>query len=213
MLFGQSQKVSQIIRRSDSPLRIGGRTDIGQRHPVQHVRRQAAVVRQVAGRGSGGDIDRLGPHSQGGHGIDLIEGVRHQDDGFLAGLGFWAQGDGRVEQPLPCAVQDHQPILGHRHAIAPGDPARNGRQKLGRTVVWRVDAKAAKVRGQDRADEIRHGVARLADGHGDGVAAGGVRVEKFPQTRKRIVWQVRKPLRKRHCCLKVGVYVPHLGER
>ena len=167
----------------------------------------------MAGCGGGGHVDGFRPHGQGGHGIDLIERVRHQDDGLLAVLHLGAERDGGVEKPFTRAVQDHQAVFGHRHAIAAGDPAGDGGQKIGRAVVRRVDAETRKVGRKDRADEIGHRVARLADGHGDGIAAGGVRVEKFPQARKRIFWQVRKPLRKCHCCLKVGVYVPHLGGR
>jgi malate dehydrogenase (oxaloacetate-decarboxylating)(NADP+) len=69
------------------------------------------------------------------------------------------------------------------------------------------------IGGQNRGDKIGHRVAWFADGHGNGFAAGRMRVQKLPQTRKRIVRQVRKPLRKRHYCLNRRVYSPRLTGR
>ena len=89
---------------------------------------------------------------------------------------------------------------GGTYLVAPGErrsassfewqTAYNRLQKFRRAVVRGIDAEAREVCGKDRADEIGHRVAGFADGHGNGFAAGGVRVEKLPQARKRIVRQV-----------------------
>ena len=88
------------------------------------------------------------------------------------------------------AVQRHDAAFGQRHPVAPRDPTCDGRQKLWRAVVGGIDTEACDIGGHDRGDEIRHRVARLADGHGDGVCPRRMTVQQPPQTRKRILRQV-----------------------
>jgi hypothetical protein len=212
--LGQRDQLRPIGLIGHRPLRIGRGADIGDRRPVEDVVRQGGIVRQIAGGFGGGHIDRLRPHGQRGDGIDLVERVRHQNDGCLAALPFRAKRHAGVEQPLARSVQRQDlPVGRDVHAIAPRDPARDGDLKSRRAVVRGVAPEAFEA----LRDHVPHpdgkGVTRLADGHGNGFAARLVDVEKLPQTRKRIIRQVRKPLRKHHDCLNArDRYAPDLRQ-
>lgn len=200
----QRQEPCQIVAAGHRALRVRRRADIGDADAVQKRGRQTRIIGQKTGRGGGRHIDRLCPHGQGRHGIDLIERVRHQHRRRGARLAFGAKRDAGVEQPLARAVQVHDPIRADPDAVAAPQPAADAVQQRRRAVVGRVDAKAVKIGVQHLGQEIRRRVARLADGHRDGLTARGMRIQKLPQTRKRIIRQVRKPLWKRHCCLNSG---------
>ena len=210
VLLRQRQQIGPIVPAGHGALRVGRRADIGNRGAVQGLGVEAREIGQKAGLGGGVDIDGVSRNRQRRHGIDLIEGVRHQHDRLLASLLLGAQRDGGVEQPFPRAVQRHDPIFGHRDAIAPPDPARDRRQQFRRAVIRRIDAETCQMFGKDRTNKARHRVPRLADGHGNLFTAGRVCIEQLPQTRKRIIRQVREPLRKRHFCLMSGVFAPFI---
>jgi hypothetical protein len=97
--------------------------------------------------------------------------------GGRAVLGLGAECQARVEQPFARAVQAHDPVGRHIHAIAPLQPGGIRRQKLWRAIIRGVEAEAVDVFRQNLGHEGGHGVFRLADGHGNGIAAGGVRIE------------------------------------
>jgi hypothetical protein len=104
MLFGQGQQVRPIIGACHGPLRVGRGTQIGNRGTVQNIARQAGVIGQKPGGGGGRHIDGFGTHREGRDSIDLIERVRHQDDGALAAFRFRAKCDCGVEKPFARAI-------------------------------------------------------------------------------------------------------------
>ena len=201
MLFGQCQQLGQIIARRNRTLRIGRRAEIGDRHAIENLVGQARVIGQEIRLGAGGHENRLSAHGRGGHGIDLIERVRDQDRRALAVLGFGAKRDRGIEQPLARAIQRHDPVRSDLDAIAPPDPSRNRAQQRRRALIRGIFAEICKVFRQHLPHEIGHRVARLADGHGDGFAAGSMRIQQRPQTRECVFGQVRKPLGINHRCL------------
>ena len=119
----------------------------------------------------------------------------------IATLRLGAQRHGGVVQPLARAVQRHDPLGGNLGPIAPPQPAGDRRQQLGRAVVRGIFAETVQICRQNRPDEIGNRMSGLANGHRDRGVTRRVMVQKLPQTRKRIIRQVRKPLRKRHYCL------------
>ena len=205
MLVRQGHQRFQVIAVGHCTLRVGGRAQIGQRDTVQQRRVQPRVIGQIARGGRGGHEQRLRLHRGGGDRIDLIERVRHQHDRLLAGLGFRAQGQGCVEQPLSRAVQHHQPIRRDVQAIAAVQPAADRGQQFGRAFVRGVFRQFGQAVGHHLRHETGHRVARLSDGQDHGGFAGGqprfdIRQQR-PQTRERVVRQVREPLGECHLCL------------
>ena len=211
VLFGEAEQGFQVGGRGDGTLGVRGGAKVSNGDAVQKGGGQAGVIGQVSGGGSGGDIDRLGPDGQGGDGIGLVKRIGDQDGGGLAGFGFRRQGEGGVEQAFARAVQDHDLVLGEGNFVAALEPSGDGVEKVWGAVIGGVAGETVDIGGEDRADKGGHRMARLADGHGNGRTAGGMGVQKLPQTRKRIIRQVRKPLWKRHICLSPGVVAPRLG--
>jgi hypothetical protein len=201
VLLGQRQQPAPVGPVGNRALRVGRRAEIGDGDAVEHGGVERGVVGQVPGLGGRRHVMRLGAHGERGHGIDLIERIGRQDHRALAVLPLGAEREGCVEQPFARAVERHQPVGRKRHAIAARDPAGDGVEQLGRAVVVRVAGKTGKRPVQHIGEEGRHRVARLADGHGDRGAARGVRIKKRPQTRERVVRQMREPLGIIHHCL------------
>ena len=213
MPLGQRQQIGQISARGDGPLRICGRAQVDQRHPVQQCCVQRRVIGQEPCRRCRRHIDRLGTGGQRPNGVDLVEGVRHQNDRHRPVLAFRAQRKGRIEQPLARAIQPHDPVRCHVHAVAAAKPGGIRGQQLGRAIIRGVNAEPVQIGGKNFGHETGHRMLRLANGHGYGIASGGVRIKKRPQPGKCVIWQVRKPLWKRHDCLVAGVISPRSRPR
>lgn len=208
MLFGQRHQFLKVVLGRDRALGIGGGTQIGQGGAVQHLGRQIGIAGQMPGFDGGRNKDRLGPHGGGGDGIDLIEWIGDQHRRLLVALVFGRQRQGGVEQPLARAVQRHDAVGRHLDAVAALQPAADGRQQLGRALVGGILAEIGDAFGHDRPGKAGDFMARFADGHDDGIAAGRDARQQFPQARKCVIRQVRKPLGKCHGCLSFGVVAP-----
>ena len=153
MFFGEPDQIRPVVARRRGPLRVGGRTDIGDGSAVQNVLWQAGVIRQMAGVCGGRNKDRLGPDRQSRNHIDLIERVRTQHDGLLAALGFRTQRHGSVIEPLTRTVQRHDLCVRiHGDAIAAVDPAGNRAPQRVSTFVLGISTEQPGI----FHDHIRH---------------------------------------------------------
>mmetsp|Transcript_3741 Transcript_3741/g.6934 ORF Transcript_3741/g.6934 Transcript_3741/m.6934 type:complete len:248 (+) Transcript_3741:1484-2227(+) len=202
MGLGERDKGLPIFRRGYRTLRVRGRADVGNRGPVQNVGINRLEIGQIPGLGSGGQVDRLGANGKRCDRVDLIEGVRRQHDRLLAILAFGAERHASVIKPFARAVQRQN--LGRGvdvDTVALPDPISLRRTQRKRAVILGVFGEALKVVIQNARDPLGKRVTRLADGHENRVAARLHAVQQRPQTRKRIFWEVRKPLRKHHYCL------------
>ena len=202
MALGQCDQRLKIVLVGDRALRVGGRAEIGDRGPRQQRLGERRIVGQVAGGGRRRDEHRLGGDGGGGHGIDLIEGVRNQDRRPLAAFALGAEGKGRVEQPLARAVQRRDPRRRQVDAIAALQPARDRRQQFRRALVRRIFRQFVHRTRDHLAYPVRESVARLADCQDLPRPVRGCHaVQQFPQARKRVFGQVREPLGNCHHCL------------
>ena len=213
VLFGQFEQPVPIDFIRNGPLRVGGRTDIGDRGAVQNLGRESREIRQVPRRLGGVDINGLGPDRECRHRIDLIERVWRQDHGPLAALCLGTKRHGDVVKPFARAVERHDPLGPHLDAVAPVQPARNRIQKCGRAVVVGVIAKGGHRLGHRLGQEIGHRVLRAADGHVDDLAARRDSVQQATQSGPRRNRKVRKPLRGIHICLNGGIVSPRFASR
>jgi hypothetical protein len=192
----RSGRASRLV--GDRPLRVGRRADIGDRRAVQHLgisARNPADARSRRGRHE----DRLGPH--GKRATACRPGRTGSASGSRAAGPRWSRGRApcRVEQPLARAVQRHD--LGgrvDRHAVAPVQPGcdRGRAVRACRRSAGSVESSEFARRS---ISPIQGGKACLGSPIDMCITSppGRMRIQKRPQTRKRIGWQVRKPLRKR----------------
>ncbi len=191
--LGEIEKHAPVAPVGHRALRVRGRADIGDRGAVEHVRGQAGEVRQVTGFGAAGQIDRLGPGRQRGHGVALVEGVRQQHQGLPAALALGREREAGVEEALAGAVERQDRALrvavGLGDAVAPRQPVRDRLAQLRNALVRRIAREAAGVLGQDAGHEIRDRVPRLADRHGDLRPAGRDAVQERAQAREGVFGQ------------------------
>ena len=166
VFFGQRDQAFPVVTAGNSALRVGGRTDVGQRRAIQNLGRQAFVIRQMSGFGGGGYKDSLGPDGRCGNRIDLIERVRCQNDRLFAALCFGAQRHGRVVQPFARAVQRHDICFGiDSDAIAPLDPVADRGAQFICSVVRGVAAEFGNRLRKNITHPVREGMFGFTNGH------------------------------------------------
>lgn len=179
MLLGQRQKLGPVCPAGDSALRVRRAADIGDGGAVEGLGIEAREIRQMATVGGRGHEDRLGPHRERGHRIDLIKRIRRQNDRLLAVLRLGTQRHGGVVKPLARAVQRHDTVRRDGHRIAPLQPAGDGRKQFRRALVRRVLPEPRQAVRQDIADPGGKRVLRLTNGHGKRLAPGSTGSSKL----------------------------------
>ena len=136
---------------------------------------RASVASSMASRSGrkpfsarGRQIDRLAARGAGAGAIDRIERVRHQDRRLAGTRADIARGRDRgEEQPFAAAIEDENLALGiegARQLEARRQPGARGLAERVGALVRGVTAEIGDVFGQHRADEVGHGMLRLADG-------------------------------------------------
>ena len=107
VFFGQGDQTFPIIAICDGALWVGRGTDVGKYGAFEHIFGQNFEVRKVARFLCRVREDRFGRDRNRGYQVDLIEWVRHQDDGFVTVLGFRTQRHAGVVEPLARAIERH----------------------------------------------------------------------------------------------------------
>jgi hypothetical protein len=137
--------------------------------------------------------DGLAIRGLGACGVDGVERVRDQDGGPAGASADEAPGRDRgQEQPLVRAAQHHDLglwIERARETVAAAKPVGRGAAEPLRALAGGVAAELAKMRGDNRADEGRNRVLRLADGEVDRRLAGldpGEQIRK-PRERRALI--------------------------
>ena len=210
MFLGQGDQITPIGLSGNRTLRVCRRTKIGNGHAIKKGRRQRGIIRQIARFSGCRHIDWLCINREACHRINLIKRVWHQNSGFLPRLFLNPKRKSRIEQPLTRAVQGEDMLVCVKvNTVAARDPSHNRRAQIFAPLIGGVTAKTLKRLRNRASDELRERMTRLTDRHVNRIAARLMDVKQFPQTRKGVFWQVRKPLGKHHDCLKYrGLFSP-----
>jgi hypothetical protein len=214
MPLGQRQQVGPVVARRRPRPADWRASRVGDGRAVQHVARQGAIVGQKIRSRRWRAHRQARPPSRGPR--------RHRPDrrGWAsaprgAGLPLVSghSATAALNSPSRVPFSTISRSCGHRDAIAPRDPARDGQKQVGRAVIGRVDAKARQGLRQHRDDEIGHRVARFADGHGHRLAARGWASSSFRRRGNAYSGRVENRSGKSISASGSGVVAPRVCER
>ena len=187
MLPREVHRAIEVGLVGDRPLRVGGRAQVGERGPLEHVPRHGREVGQEAGLARRRQQHRLGPGHHRRPVIDRVDRARHQHGRPPAAHGLRHGGGGQhVEPLLGPGERQHVPVrpqAAARQPEPPLEPAGDRGPVLGRAVHRRVAVPHVRVRRHRLRQDRRRRVLRLAERQVDGRHAGG-RADAFQQRRE-----------------------------
>ena len=182
----------EILAARHRPLRIGGRGEIERDGAGEQIVRERIEIGEEAVLGGRIEIDRLALGRDRAGGVGRIERVRHQDRRLAGALAGKALRRDRGEEQALARAAEHEDFAQRldrtRERVAAVEPARDGLTETIRAGIARIAAEIRGVLGEDRRDERRHGMLRLADRNIDRRHAG-----------RGVAQQVGQPHERRAC--------------
>ncbi len=166
--IGQLQRVLQKRLRKDCAGGIAGAAQEQHLTAAPHGFGNRVEIRHVLRGGGAVDEPGLGARQKGCALVDLIEGIRHQDERVARVVHDRLH---EREQRFPRTVDRKHHRVGmdapHRQAEPPLQPIGTGRAQLGQAGGCRITAETVEAAPQGFQHEGRRGMLRLADRHGD----------------------------------------------
>jgi hypothetical protein len=170
---GEGEELSPVVETQDLAGRVAWRADVEQLHALPFGLAEAREVERVIVVRQGIEKARLGAGEIGCPFVDLVEGVRADEQRCVAARSVNDR-LGESEQGFARTVHRHHLRLRIEavEAIAPAQPGGQAAAQFGAAESGRIARQSGQVGAQRILDESRCGVLRLADGQPDLAQAG-----------------------------------------